>query len=169
MSSRSRNIVPLSVILFLVAMILSPPLPSQAQNSPNDYVNAHNDARSQVGVGPVSWDDTLVAYAQDYANQRANDCALEHSSGPYGENIAVGYGYDFTGLDAVAMWVSEKQYYDYDSNSCADGEECGHYTQVVWRDSTRLGCGRSECYNGDGWFIICSYDPPGNYNGERPY
>ncbi|KAL9274122.1 Pathogenesis-related leaf protein 4-like protein [Drosera capensis] len=156
----------LSVVVVLVALASS----SFAQNSPNDYVSAHNDARSQVGVGPISWNDTLVDYAQNYANIRANDCALEHSGGPYGENIAEGggYGYDFSGLDAVNMWVAEKQYYDYDSNSCAPGQMCGHYTQVVWADSTQLGCGRSQCYNGD-YFIVCSYYPPGNYNGERPY
>ncbi|RWW14637.1 hypothetical protein GW17_00021576 [Ensete ventricosum] len=53
-----------------------------AQNSPQDYVSAHNAARAAVGVGPVSWDNTVAAYAQNYANQRAADCQLVHSGGP---------------------------------------------------------------------------------------
>lgn len=52
-------------------------------------------------------------------------------------------------------------------SSCL-GDECLHYTQVVWRDSVYLGCAKVNCYNG-GSFVICSYDPPGNYEGDRPY
>ncbi|KAF5731874.1 pathogenesis-related protein 1-like [Tripterygium wilfordii] len=68
--------------------------------------------------------------------------------------------------DVVNLWVAEKANYDYESNSC--NGVCGHYTQVVWRKSVRLGCARVGCDNG-GTFVICSYDPPGNYNGELPY
>ncbi|KAF8404815.1 hypothetical protein HHK36_009705 [Tetracentron sinense] len=139
---------------------------SQAQNSLQNYLNAHNTARSQVGVGSITWDNTVAAYAQNYANQRIGDCALQHSGGRYGENIAVGSG-DFTGTAAVNLWVAEKNNYNYNSNSCVGGE-CGHYTQVVWRNSVRVGCARVRCNNG--WFFItCNYDPPGNYVGQRPY
>ncbi|KAF8404814.1 hypothetical protein HHK36_009704 [Tetracentron sinense] len=140
---------------------------SQAQNSPQDYVNTHNAARSEVNVGSIAWDTSLEAYAQDYANKRIGDCALQHSGGPYGENIAAGGG-ELTGIDAVNLWVSEKGSYDYNSNSCVGGQ-CGHYTQVVWRNSVRLGCARVQCSNNNGWFVTCNYDPPGNYVDQRPY
>ncbi|URD89142.1 hypothetical protein MUK42_32887 [Musa troglodytarum] len=58
-----------------------------AQNSAQDFVDAHNSARAAVGVGPVSWDDNVAAYAQNYANQRIGDCQLVHSRGSYGENL----------------------------------------------------------------------------------
>lgn len=139
---------------------------SLAQNSHQNMVDAHNAARAEVGVGPITWNRTLEAYAQDYANKRIGDCNLEHSMGPYGENLAEGYE-TLSGVDAVTMWVSEKPNYDYNSNSCV-GDECLHYTQVVWRNSVHLGCARVKCDNG--WiFVICNYDPPGNYVGERPY
>jgi len=32
---------------------------------------------------------------------------------------------------AVQMWYDEKPDYDYDTLQCADGEQCGHYTQVT--------------------------------------
>ncbi|KAL9238529.1 hypothetical protein vseg_012935 [Gypsophila vaccaria] len=140
---------------------------SHAQNLPQDYVDAHNVARAAVGVGAIEWDDQVAAYAEQYASMRMSDCALEHSSGPYGENIAQGYD-SLTGTYAVQMWVDEQQYYDYSSNTCADGQQCGHYTQVVWSNSVRVGCARVQCDNG-GYFVTCNYDPPGNYPGEWPY
>ncbi|XP_074310355.1 pathogenesis-related protein 1B-like [Silene latifolia] len=141
---------------------------SHAQNSPQDYVDAHNAARDAVGVGPIEWDDTVAAYAQEYANSRINDCLLEHSSGPYGENLAQGSGDFMTGIEAIKLWVDEQVDYDYNSNTCADGKVCGHYTQVVWRDSIRLGCARVECDNG-WYYVTCNYDPPGNFVGQWPY
>jgi len=156
-----------SLALFCIlglALILS----SHAQDSPQDYVNAHNAARAQVGVGPVTWDDRVASYAQNYANQRKGDCNLVHSRGPYGENVAWSSA-GLSGTDAVKMWVNEKADYDYNSNTCAAGKVCGHYTQVVWRNSVKLGCARIECMNDGGLFVICSYDPPGNYVGQTPY
>jgi pathogenesis-related protein 1 len=140
-----------------------------AQNSPQDFVDLHDAARADVGVGPVSWDDTVAAYAQAYGEERRGDCQLVHSGGPYGENIFGGPGGDWSAADAVGLWVAEKEFYDHGSNSCAAGEVCGHYTQVVWRDSTAIGCARIVCDNSGGVFIICSYNPPGNVMGQSPY
>ncbi|KAF2294249.1 hypothetical protein GH714_008592 [Hevea brasiliensis] len=94
---------------------------SLAQNSPQDYVDAHNAVRAEVGVGPVSWNKTVAAYAKKYANSRIENCELEHSYGPYGENIAEGYG-NLNGVDAVTMWASENPNYDCKSNSCVGDE-----------------------------------------------
>ncbi|XP_057978152.1 pathogenesis-related protein 1-like [Malania oleifera] len=139
---------------------------SLAQNSIGDFLAAHNAARKEVGVVPLQWNQTVATYAQNYASQRAGDCTLEHSRGPYGENIAEGYG-AFSGKEAVDLWLSEKPNYNHDSNSCQGGE-CLHYTQVVWGNSVGLGCARATCANG--WaFVTCNYYPPGNYEGEKPY
>ncbi|KAI3892968.1 hypothetical protein MKW92_006556 [Papaver armeniacum] len=139
---------------------------SQAQTSPEQYLSAHNAARADVNVGPLVWDDSVAAYANIYANQRAGDCNLVHSGGPYGENLAMSTG-DLSAADAIKLWVDEKSSYDYQSNSCLGGE-CGHYTQVVWRKSIRLGCASVACNNG-GTFVICSYDPRGRWERPRPY
>lgn len=150
----------LSLIYFLSLSIC------KAQNAPQDYLRAHNAARAQVRVGPMRWDAKVAAYARNYANKRKGDCRLVHSGGPYGENLAWSSG-DMSVASAVKMWVDEKRFYNYQSNSCVGGV-CGHYTQVVWRKSVRLGCARLRCNTG-GTFIICNYDPPGNYAGQRPY
>ena len=151
------------IVLILAAVTAKVSL---GQNSHQDLVDAHNVVRAKVGVGPIAWNNTVAAYAERYAAERAHDCDLEHSMGPYGENLAEGYG-EMSGEDAVNMWAAEKTRYDYHSNTCVGGE-CLHYTQVVWRNSVHLGCARVRCSNGC-WFVTCNYDPPGNYEGERPY
>ena len=157
----SRNLV-VATTIFLVFIVLL-----RAQDNPQDFLDAHNQARAAVGVDPLAWDETVAAYAQDYANQRRGDCALEHSSGPYGENIAWSSG-DMSGVEAVNMWVNEQADYDYSSNACASGKQCGHYTQIVWKNSVSLGCAKVSCDNGQ-TFITCNYDPQGNIVGEWPY
>ncbi|KAL5560898.1 hypothetical protein UlMin_030645 [Ulmus minor] len=155
--------VSLAIFMCMVGLALT----CNAQDKPQDYLKAHNSARDQVGVRHLTWDNTVAAYAQNYANQRKGDCKLVHSRGPYGENIAWSSG-DLSGTSAVGLWVSEKANYNYNSNTCAAGKVCGHYTQVVWRNSVRVGCAKVRCNNG-GTFIGCNYDPPGNFNGQRPY
>jgi hypothetical protein len=136
----------------------------------DDFLNPHNAARSQLGLPPLVWDATLAQYADWWANERRvnGNCQLQHSNGPYGENIFWGGGSSWTPADAVNSFLSEKQYYDYASNTCQAGKQCGHYTQIVWRDTKRLGCARVVCQSSD-VFITCNYDPPGNYIGQRPY
>ncbi|XP_028797670.1 pathogenesis-related protein 1-like [Neltuma alba] len=161
---RNSTSVLLSLLLLIV---LAVPQISVAQDSPGDFVNAHNAARRQVRVGPIAWDQRLASYARNYLSRLRNSCRMVHSGGPYGENLAWGKP-DLTGTAAVNMWVREKRFYDYKSNSCVGGE-CRHYTQVVWRNSVRLGCAKMKCNNNRGTLISCNYDPPGNITGRRPY
>ncbi|XP_050218706.1 pathogenesis-related protein PR-1-like [Mercurialis annua] len=134
-----------------------------------EFLAPHNAARAALRMPPLIWDARLANYAQWYANQRRYDCELRHSNGPYGENIFWGSGDGWTPAQAVFDWITERKWYDYWSNSCYGGEECGHYTQIVWSRTRRIGCARVTCDDGRGVFMTCNYDPPGNFNGERPY
>lgn len=172
----AASVAPPSAALLLsaatCAAVLAAVVPSFAQSSPQDFLDLHNAARAVVGVAPLSWDGTLAAYAQSYANQRRADCKLLHSGGPYGENMFWGSaGADWNPTDAVSLWVSEKEDYDCCSNTCAAaaGKVCGHYTQVVWADSTRLGCANVTCGGGRGTLMLCEYKPFGNIVGQRPF
>ena len=40
---------------------------------------------------------------------------------------------------AVRLWYNEKKHYRYDTNQCARGKVCGHYTQVQCITSRLLG------------------------------
>jgi hypothetical protein len=44
---------------------------------------------------------------------------------------------------------------------------CGHYTQIVWRNTKSVGCAVARGKGVEVW--VCNYDPPGNYAGQRPY
>ncbi|XP_010467244.1 PREDICTED: pathogenesis-related protein 1 [Camelina sativa] len=153
------------ILIILAVLVGALVVLSKAQDGNQDYVNAHNQARSQVGVGPMQWDEEVAAYARRYAEQLKGDCKLVHSNGRYGENLAKSSG-DMSGVAAVNLWVNEKANYNYDSNTC--NGVCGHYTQVVWRNSVRVGCAKVRCNNG-GTIISCNYDPPGNYPNQKPY
>ncbi|KAJ3699100.1 hypothetical protein LUZ61_002805 [Rhynchospora tenuis] len=110
------------------------------------WLDPHNVARAALGLKPLKWDAHVASYAQWYANQRRGDCQLRHSNGPYGENLFWGSGVGgWTPAQAVAAWVAEKPQYDYYTNSC--NGMCGHYTQIVWRNTRRLGCAMVTCDN----------------------
>jgi uncharacterized protein YkwD len=155
--------------------------PNQEPADEMGMTAAHNAARAAVkpaanpSLPPLTWDATVAAYAQAYSEK----CTWKHSMGQYGENIYAAYGMTPAPEDVVAAWVSEVAAYDYASNTCTPSgmiTECGHYTQVVWRDSLRLGCGMTKCTTGSPFgndqpwiFWVCDYDPPGNFVGEKPY
>ena len=132
---------------------------------------AHNAARCAAPTDnpmpPLLWDPTVASVAQAYADQLASQgCPLSHSSGPYGENLFWGSG-SYSAQEVVDAWMSEEPCYDPGSGQCTC-QPCGHYTQIVWRQSLRLGCGASECSDG-GIVWVCNYDPPGNFIGQPAF
>lgn len=150
-----------------------------------DGLEVHNCARRTVvpaanpAIPAMAWSDTIATAALTYASQ----CHYAHSGNPlYGENI---YAYATTGShvptlgEATLAWADEEPYYNYSSNTCSAPNPpgtCGHYTQVVWRTSTQVGCGLVYCTQNspfgspfNNWyFAVCNYDPPGN-SGGKPY
>ena len=138
----------------------------------------HNLARANVDPVPatplpsMSWDTTVAAAAQTWADQ----CKFSHNAAGYGQNLYASAGSGAPSpMAVVTSWVSEVADYDYAANACS-GPACGHYTQVVWRRSTLVGCGFKLCSTNTpfgaqfpNWYIVvCNYSPPGN-NGSRPY
>ncbi len=134
-----------------------------------EFLDAHNAVRSELGIPPMDWDRTVADSARTWAERLASEsCAFYHDNQQtYGENLWWS-SWDPTPTEVVDGWASEVAYYDYDNNRCAPGEMCGHYTQVVWADTTHVGCGKATCDSGA---VIwnCRYSPPGNWVGEKPY
>ncbi|GAV27995.1 hypothetical protein PMKS-001463 [Pichia membranifaciens] len=118
----------------------------------------HNAKRALHGVSNLSWDDTLASYAQNYADSYDCSGTLTHSGGQYGENLALGY----TTTGSVDAWYSEGNGYNYGSG-CSVYD---HFTQVIWESTTKVGCGFKQCDSYWGTYIICSYDPAGNFVGK---
>jgi len=156
------------VLLLLVGGLLSRVEGLTNSEAIAEFLGPQNEARKAVGAPPLIWNSTVAAYAYNYVRVRRNDCLLQHSEGsPYGENIFWGSGPYWTPLQAVNAWIAEGKWYIHDSNICT-GPDCTHYTQIVWATTTSVGCSLIKCKNRDTW-VICSYDPPGNYVGDRPY
>jgi hypothetical protein len=157
---------------------------------------AHNAVRAEVmttpALPPLVWSDALATYAQQWADSLAmTSCSSPHHRTEqelqmkgYGENLAA-FSSTFgssTAQQAVDGWANEKMCWTFGTffgtEKCdmtcyakMNSDGCGHYTQIVWRKSTMLGCGVASCMNGqfktDIW--ICNYAPPGNYVGQDPY
>ena len=129
----------------------------------------HNKVRADVGVGPLQWSGDLAGYAQQWANHlAATNCSMAHrTQQKYGENLFQGTAGYYTAVDAAKAWQSEKKNYSGAILTEANWQPVGHYTQMVWRDTTTLGCGQSTC--GQSLIVVCNYAPPGNYLGRRPY
>jgi hypothetical protein len=153
----------------------------------DEFVAAHNQARQgplepppSPALPPVSWDRALADSAYNYLARckssdgsmvshnanRTSDYAALGGSGYVGENIYASQGSAATPAAAVSLWMSEAAAYDYASNSGS----AGHYTQVVWRDSVRIGCAIVDCsalrFKNN---VLCDYSPGGNISGQRPY
>ncbi len=137
-------------------------------------VDRHNAIRQEIYSGAdMSWSEEVATSAQAYADVLAAKGVMEHdpSNDRYGENLAMAT-YKISYTDSTDMWYSEKPYYDYNTNSCTPGEMCGHYTQIIWKNSTHLGCGSAILKTGTfegGVIVVCRYSPPGNWIGQRPY
>ncbi|QEU60422.1 Pry3 [Kluyveromyces lactis] len=127
----------------------------------SSMLDEHNAKRALHKDTPaLSWSDELASYAQNYADGYDCSGSLTHSYGSYGENLAIGYG--TTG--AVDGWYDEIKDYSYSNPVYSPGT--GHFTQVVWKSTTKVGCGIKQCGDVWGQYIICSYDPAGNMEGE---
>jgi pathogenesis-related protein 1 len=124
----------------------------------------YNKWRAAVAVPPLVWDKNLAAVAADWAQHLVGRCGLVHSGRPLGENLAKYHGSSL--ITAVGDWGEEVEDYNYTTGTCTG--VCGHWTQIVWRGTERLGCGFSVCRNGD-TILVCNYDPPGNTKGKKPY
>lgn len=146
-----------------------------------DMVTAHNTWRDEVGSPNLTWSVKLADTAQAWADtlKTSQACKMVHShTAGVGENLywasPLTYSTGKVEVQAVsstkvtASWGSEKKDYTYASNSCASGKVCGHYTQVVWKASTEVGCGKAICADkSQVW--ACQYTPAGNYVGQKPY
>ncbi|MBV8845472.1 MAG: hypothetical protein JO307_21910 [Bryobacterales bacterium] len=147
--------------LFLLAAFV------QAQPQPwAEMVAAHNAVRAKLSLPPLTWSDKLAAVARDWANTLVERNQFVHRpKSMYGENLFEIDGAPATPDQVVKNWASEAANYDYPSNKCKG--VCGHYTQIVWRDTKEIGCGVARKGRREVW--VCNYHPPGNWVGQRPY
>jgi pathogenesis-related protein 1 len=136
-----------------------------AEEFAHEMLSLHNDLRAEAKLPPLQWSSMLAGYSQVWANTLlAKNLSLHNPDSPYGENIFFS-GIGATPSMAIGQWASELVDYSYQTNTCRS--DCGHYTQLVWRNTLKVGCAIARGDRREIW--VCSYDPPGNYQGEWPY
>jgi uncharacterized protein YkwD len=127
---------------------------------------AHNSVRRTVGVPELRWSNQLSADAQRWADELIARNAFEPQRGlRWGQNLFEIVNGAANPWQVVQGWASESANYDPRTNTCS--ARCGHYTQLVWRDTKYVGCAAARRGNREVW--VCDYLPPGNILGERPY
>ncbi|KAI1279327.1 CAP domain-containing protein [Xylaria sp. FL0933] len=129
-------------------------------------LNSTNVYRANYNASALLWNDTLASFANDYLSSSAvgTDCKFAHSGGPYGENLALGFA---NATAAVEAWGDEGRKYHY-GKQAGFSEATGHFTQLVWKNTSDVGCGRRLCGGdgeGKGWYLVCEYWPRGNVIG----
>jgi hypothetical protein len=114
---------------------------------------------------PLRWDAELAQGAQAWSNR----CTFTHSkAAKLGENLYASAGSPATPEGAVASWEGESSKYTYAAitDPINDFNEVGHYSQLVWSSTTRLGCGVTHCTTGSpfpelpAWTSSCVGTPP---------
>lgn len=136
---------------------------------------AHNQERLALGLEPLSWNQALARSAQQWADHLAATGRFEHAPEnrvtPEGENLWAGSKGYFAPEAMVDAWIREKQFFRPglfpDNSTTGKVEDIGHYTQVVWRATTQVGCAQAASASED--ILVCRYAEAGNYRGEKPF
>jgi hypothetical protein len=149
-----------------------------------DVITAHNEKRDiYFADSPLTYSIDLENAARVYANTLANNGKFEHDTQNnhaknYGENLyASSENRPLSIYDAMPHWFDKEElHYHYDDGSCDAQFACGHYTQVIWQDTTEVGCAMAQYKRGNfknGFVYVCKYYKAGNssLNGkqEKPY
>eukprot|EP00756_Hemistasia_phaeocysticola_P031504 Hpha_TRINITY_DN16356_c1_g2::TRINITY_DN16356_c1_g2_i1::g.58651::m.58651 len=148
-------------------------------------VAQHNFVRAYHGACPLQWSDAIAQNVVDTAMAVWMQCQLDHTTNPaankpggfdsIGENIAMAessyYANNFpTDLKTMA-WYYEELNWDYATSAKKTGASgaTGHFTQVVWKATTHVGCQMYQCASqlgGKKVLLVCQYGPAGNYQGQ---
>ncbi|CAG9854368.1 unnamed protein product [Phyllotreta striolata] len=154
--------------------------------SKKKIVSYHNHLRSIVqptasNMLRMRWHKKAASAAQRWASKciflTHDDDAGRYidNYGACGQNIFVST-YKVNWFEAIKTWWMEKNLFIYGKPN-QDYRTIGHYTQVVWATTHRVGCGFAECFSdtefGTKVFYnyVCNYCPAGNRRGKvhRPY
>lgn len=154
------------------ARIRPAPQPATGSALAQRLVAAHNAVRASAGTQPIAWDPLLAAGAQAYAQRLAATRTFQHSDRRVrpgiGENLWMGTGGAFSPEQMVGNWASEKQWFRPgifpNVSRTGNWKQIGHYSQIIWRTTSRVGCGIARGGGRD--VLVCRYSPAGNVDGR---
>jgi hypothetical protein len=154
--------------------VLSAPAAAQAfaAQFPARILATHNGVRAQAGVAPLVWDNALGTAAAAYAQQMAMTGRFAHSDRSLrrgtGENLWMGTHGAFSVEAMVGGWASERRFFQPgifpNVSRTGDWELVGHYTQMIWPTTQRIGCALASTPRVD--YLVCRYAGAGNIDGR---
>ncbi len=157
-------------------MTAAPALPqTQARLGPieAEWLEEHNVAREDVGLGPLSWDRTLAADARVWAESLAARRAFHHDPDllqrGQGENLWQGTRDRYAPWQMIDLFIAEKRDFRPGTfphvSTTGRWSDVGHYTQIIWPDTRQVGC--ATAVNARHEVLVCRYWPAGNVLGYR--
>ncbi|KAH6692451.1 PRY1 protein [Plectosphaerella plurivora] len=179
-ATASQRLLPILLLLLSATaqaqtrvVTVAPELPSNEPEYKDDSsfttaaLNTHNIYRADHDASSLQWNDSLATSSEEYLDSEGSDddeCPpFEHSRA--GENLAIGYQ---NVTQAIEAWGDERDEYNFDDQGFSTAT--GHFTQMVWKATTDVGCARKFCaVDGreyEGWYLICHYWPPGNVEDQ---
>ncbi len=151
---------------FALLFLLS--APASAQSWEADALALHNRERAAWNVAPLAWDLGLAAAADRWATEMARTGSWGHSPKSWragqGENLWMGTTGAYSPRAMVETWTGERRWFRPGIfpavSRTGRGGDVGHYTQVIARRTTRIGCAMRSAR---GWtYLVCRYSPAGN-------
>ncbi|HEX8126399.1 MAG TPA: CAP domain-containing protein [Allosphingosinicella sp.] len=133
----------------------------------------HNRERAATGARPLVWDSRLASGTSSYGPALERLGRLAHSPPNQregqGENLWMGTRDAYELEEMAESWAAEKSlfrpgFFPAVSRSGA-WSDVAHYTQMIWKGTTRVGCAVRKGRKWD--FLICRYSPHGNVVGQR--
>lgn len=133
----------------------------------------HNSARRAYGSAPLIWDEALTKDAARYARKLSDSGQFAHDKQDgvkptQGENLFMGTrgAYSYTAM--ARLWVDERRWFKKGRfpdvvTGGRPWQHVGHYTQIVWPATQRVGCALESGKSQD--YLVCRYLPAGNYFG----
>ena len=159
------------------AAAVAAPVPVAAQpliasQFPGRILAAHNAVRASLGLPPLAWDNALGSGAALYAQQMAITNVFQHSDRTgrpgIGENLWMGTRGAYSVETMVGAWTSERRFFVpgiFPNNSTTGNwADVGHYTQMIWPTTQRVGCAIAS--NGRTDYLVCRYSGKGNIDGK---
>ena len=140
----------------------------------NDLVSLHNTLRTKHRVGKLTKLQAIATMAQKTATNCAKIKTLQHSQDKYnnqpvGQNLYVKTNAPSANDVMQGWYYKEEPNYNYSTGKSKNGGVIGHFTQVVWKSTTLIGCavatGTYLAYQ-NSYYVCCNYFPAGNYIGE---
>jgi hypothetical protein len=137
------------------------------------FLSLHNAARDDAKLPHLVWSDDLAKAADPWARKLAKAGKLEHSDwkdrAGTGENLWIGTAGYYSPREMIGGFLSEKKAFRPgtfpDVSKTGQWQDVGHYTQIIWPSTTKVGCAMATAKGND--VLVCRYSPAGNYFGDK--